>query len=266
MKKRTDKPAKQPMNWWQRALYAIGAVGLVWFLLPMFAGIVNPANLAAVFGLGVFLWVLRHRQRAARLLRRAWKPVWGRVLLLASGVGLGCLVIVLAVLSILVTTKLGARPETASPTLIVLGCQVRGQTPSLLLYHRIQAAGDYLIANPDAVVVLSGGQGPGEEISEAACMYRALTERGVDPARLYVEDQSHVTRENLDFSAALMAREGLKGPVTIVSNDFHIYRALLMARDQGLDAQGLAARSDWYSKPTFILREAMALVKYWLTR
>ena len=78
MKKRTDKPAKQPMNWWQRALYAIGAVGLVWFLLPMFAGIVNPANLAAVFGLGVFLWVLRHRQRAARLLRRAWKPVWSR--------------------------------------------------------------------------------------------------------------------------------------------------------------------------------------------
>ena len=97
-------------------------------------------------------------------------------------------------------------------------------------------------------------------------MYRALTQRGIDPARLYKEDASHITRENLDFSRALMEREGLSGPVTVVSNDFHIYRALRMARDQALSAQGLAARSNWYSKPTYILREALALVKYWLTK
>ena len=59
-----------------------------------------------------------------------------------------------------------------------------------------------------------------------------------------------------------MEREGLTGPAVIVSNDFHIFRALKMAEDVGLDAQGLAARSMWYSRPTYVLREALAMVKY----
>ena len=96
-------------------------------------------------------------------------------------------------------------------------------------------------------------------------MYQGLTARGIDPARLRLEDASSVTLENLRFSMELMEREGLEGPVALISNDFHLYRALTMAEDLGLEAQGLAARSNWYSRPTYILREALALVKYALT-
>ena len=97
-------------------------------------------------------------------------------------------------------------------------------------------------------------------------MFLELTKRGVEPERLFLEEESSVTRENLSFSRQLMEREGLPGPAIIVSNDFHIYRALKMAEDMDFPAEGLAAGSNWYSRPTYILREAMALVKYYLTR
>lgn len=266
MKRQKTKTARAPMARWQRILFIPTALALVWFFCPVFAGILNPANLAAMAGLGLVLWALTHWERFTGLLRRLWKKPWGKLLLLVSGVGTAALLLVLLVLSILVISQMGARPREPSESLIVLGCQVRGDDPSLLLYYRIQAAGDYLQAHPEASAVLSGGQGPGENISEAECMYRALTARGIDPARLYREDASHITRENLEFSAEILRDRGLSGPVIIVSNDFHLYRALRMARDQGLEAQGLAARSNWYSKPTYILREAMALIKYWLTK
>ena len=248
---------------WQRVLTLLFLLVFLLFLLPVYAGILNVANLAAmaaalVLAAAVWWWPLTRR-----VLAWFWARTWGRVLLLVSGVGVTALALVILVLCFQVMGDLGAQPETDCPTLIVLGCQVRGQTPSLLLSYRIQAAADYLAAHPQSVAILSGGKGEGEDISEAECMYRSLTARGVDPGRLYREEQSTVTQENLTFSAALMEREGLTGPVAIVSNGFHVHRALVMAEDLNLPAQGLAARQNWYSLPTYVLREALGLVYYY---
>ena len=199
-----------------------------------------------------------------RLLRLLWARWWGKLLLLVSGLGIVAVTVLLLVLCGFVISGMRQTPRRDCPTLIVLGCQVRGKTPSLLLGYRIDAAADYLTTHPEAVAILSGGQGPGEQISEAQCMYVGLLRRGIDPGRLYLEDRSSVTKENLEFSAALMQQAGLQGPVCIVSNDFHIYRAAKMAEDQGIDAEALAGRSAWYSVPTYVLREALALVKYHL--
>lgn len=102
-------------------------------------------------------------------------------------------------------------------------------------------------------------------MSEADCMFRELTARGVAPDRLYREAQSSSTRENLTNSMELIRQAGLQGPVAIVSNNFHIYRALRMAGDLGFSAEGLAARSQPASLPFSVFREAMALVKYALS-
>ncbi len=249
-----------------RGLGAVLGGGIfLMFLAPLFGGILDLSNFTGMAGGLLILWVCLRWERCKALVRRIWSRRWGRLLLSAVGLLTLAVLILLFVLCCRVMSRMREQPETDAGTLIVLGCQVRGQTPSLLLYYRIQAAGDYLDAHPEAVAILSGSQGTGEDISEAECMYRALTARGIAPERLYLEDRSHITLENLTFSREIIRREGLSQDVVVVSNDFHIYRALRMAEDLDFPVQGLAAPSAWYSKPTNIFREAMALVKYWLT-
>ena len=252
---------------WRKLLILLSLLGFLAFFCPVVGGILNVANLAAMTGFLLLAAVFLRWPGFLRLLRWLWARRWGKLLLVTVGVGSSALLLTVLVLFCLVASKLRAEPQAGCPTLIVLGCQVHGQTPSLLLSYRIQAAADYLAANPSAVAVLSGGRGDGEDISEAECMLRSLTAKGIDPGRLYLEDRSSSTQENLSFSKALKEREGLGGPVVVVSNDFHIYRALRMAEDIGLEAQGLAAKSKYrFSTPTYMLREALALVAYTLTK
>ena len=247
---------------WRRLAILICLLGFVVFLCPVVARIVNLANVAAMGGFLILAAVFRWWPSFLSLLRRIWSRRVGRVLLVVTGLALASLLILVLVLCCEVAACLREKPEEPCPTVIVLGCQVRGTTPSRLLNYRIQAAADYLNENPEAVAILSGSQGTGESISEARCMYNGLTALGIDSARLYLEEDSTITLENLQNSKALMEREGLSGPAVIVSNDFHIFRALTMARDIGLDARGLAAKSLWFSRPTYVLREALAMIKY----
>lgn len=260
--KAAPRQSKARLPRWRVLLTALCLLGFLAFFAPVFAGILNPANLAAMGGFLALAAAFLFWPGLLRLLKRLWSRRLTRILLLLSGVGLLALVLLLGVLCCQVISCLHAAPSTSCPTVIVLGCQVRGTVPSLLLRYRIDAAADYLEANPQAVAVLSGGMGPGEDVSEAACMFRCLTERGIAPERLYLEERSSSTLENLRFSQALMEREGLAEPVLLISNDFHLFRALQMAEDVGLSAQALAARSNWYSRPTYVLREALAWVAY----
>ena len=121
--------------------------------------------------------------------------------------------------------------------LIVLGCQVNGTVPSLMLRQRLDAAAAYLNTYPDAVAIVSGGQGAGESISEAQCMYDYLTAAGIEPERIRLEDQATSTMENLRYSMEYLDSTS----VAIVSNEFHLYRAGQMAEKLGLDAELIPA-------------------------
>ena len=148
---------------------------------------------------------------------------------------------------------------------VVLGAGVRGTVPSLSLRERINAAHDYLIANPDSVAVLSGGQGPGEDITEAACMYRELTQMGIDPSRLLLEEMSTSTMENLTFSMDLLESNTGSRPtrIAIVSSEYHIFRAGLFAKELGLESVGIPAKTSWITlRINYYLREIVAVWKY----
>lgn len=148
----------------------------------------------------------------------------------------------------------------------MLGAGVNGTTPSLSLATRLDAALSYLEAHPDIPVVLTGGQGYGEDITEAACMYDYLTERGVEPERLILEESASNTSENFAFSAPLLEAAGVDiatDTVAVVTNDFHVARSRLIARKKGYGVTiGVGAPIPWaHLEVNYSLREAFAVVK-----
>ena len=128
-------------------------------------------------------------------------------------------------------------------TVTVLGCRVKGTVPTRALMSRCKAAFDYLTENKNSVAVLSGGQGADEDISEAECMYRILTEKGIDKTRLYIENASTSTEENLKFSSDVIDKNNLSKEIVICTSEYHIYRALTIAKKAGINATGLSAHS-----------------------
>lgn len=151
--------------------------------------------------------------------------------------------------------------------LVVLGAGVRGTTPSHILQNRIDAAVGYLKANPNVICIVSGGQGSGEDISEAQCMFDHLTDAGIPADRIWMEDKSTSTRENFQFSLKLIEEKIGKKPerLAVLSNEFHLYRAGLIAEKCGITMSGVPAETDWLTlRINYTMREIVA-VWYYLT-
>ena len=157
--------------------------------------------------------------------------------------------------------------ETTCDYVIVLGAGVNGTVPSLILSERIGAAYDYLSAHPDVICIVSGGQGPGEDITEALCMYNALVAKGIAPERIWQEGKSTSTRENIRFSLELIeTNTGIRPQqAAVISNEFHLFRAGLFAKEQALDMIGIPAKTTWFSlRANYFLREIVAVWYYTL--
>ncbi len=152
-----------------------------------------------------------------------------------------------------------APSEHEEVTVVVLGCQVVGEEPSLMLRARIEAAYEYLAAHPNAVCIATGGKGERENISEAACIRKELIELGIDAKRIYLEDQSVNTMENMKFSSQIIAREGLSSTIAVASDNFHQLRAAIYAKRSGLEARSLGCSSIWFLGPGYWAREVLAL-------
>lgn len=144
--------------------------------------------------------------------------------------------------------------------IVVLGSRVEEDgTPSPALRHRIRAAIQYLEENPETIVIASGGQGADEPCTEAECIRVTLLAAGIPAERILVEDRSTSTEENLRFSMALM--DSPDASVGLVTNNFHVYRAVLHAKKVGLtDAHGIAATYTGPTLPHYVVREAVCLV------
>lgn len=154
--------------------------------------------------------------------------------------------------------------DVACDYVIVLGAGVNGTVPSLILRERLDATLEYMNANQEVICVVSGGQGPGEEITEAACMQQFLVDRGIDPRRIWMEDKATSTWENITFSLDLIEKQTGERPETagVVSNEFHLFRAGYMAQKQQLTAIGIPAKTGWVSlRINYFLREIVAVWK-----
>ena len=153
--------------------------------------------------------------------------------------------------------------EPGADYVIVLGAQVRGTTVTKSLKKRLDTAAKYLKENQETKVIVSGGQGTGEDITEAEAMRRYLISNGIPENQIIKEERSTNTAENIKYSKMLIQGEELE--LVIVTNGFHVYRALSIAKKQGLSqAQGLAAPSDRILILNYYVREAAGVLKDFL--
>lgn len=184
-------------------------------------------------------------------------PLWSKLLLAA--VALFCAALFLWGESMIFSCMF----EKGKPNLecvIVLGAKVNGERPSKALLERVECAAEYLKENPDTKAILSGGQGAGENITEAECMFRYLVKEGIDESRLLKEERSTSTRENLLFSYELL--ENTKAHVGIITHNYHVYRSLLLARRTGFSkVSAIAAPSRGVMQLHYLIRECAAVLK-----
>ncbi|MDO4553801.1 MAG: YdcF family protein [Lachnospiraceae bacterium] len=153
------------------------------------------------------------------------------------------------------------KPQMGADYLIVLGAKVKGRNPTKALSGRIQAAIEYLKENPWTKVVLTGGQGKGEEISESACMEKVMIEAGISPDRIEKEEQSKTTVENILFAGQFIKEKNAR--LIVVTSDFHVKRGVIIARDAGYEnVEGLGDKSVQIMRLHYYVRESLAWVKY----
>ena len=153
------------------------------------------------------------------------------------------------------------KPPNNVPFLIILGAKVKGDQMSKALYERAKTGLVYLEKNPSTKVIVTGGQGLDEKISEAEAVRRFLAENGIDNDRILIENKSVTTYENIKFSKK---RYGAKEAV-IVSNDFHLYRAIKLAEELGVKSYPLAAPTPNVVKGKLYAREYLAILKWRIT-
>ncbi|MDL2248493.1 YdcF family protein, partial [Tyzzerella sp. OttesenSCG-928-J15] len=152
-------------------------------------------------------------------------------------------------------------PESGREAVVVLGAGLRGSEVSLTLGSRLKKAAEYLEENPDTVVIVSGGQGPGETVTEAFAMKNYLMAIGIDESRILTEDKSTSTYENFNFSKTILDEHfgSDEYKIVYVTNDFHCPRAGIYAKRAGFDGECLASETPPYLIPSNYSREYLAL-------
>ena len=156
-------------------------------------------------------------------------------------------------------------PQEEVDYVVVLGAKVRTDGPSVSLQNRIDAACDYLTAHPDAIAIVSGGQGPDEPMTEARCMYDRLIAMGIDPSRVWMEEKATSTWENLQYSLALIEEKTGTRPekIGVISSEYHLFRASLFTRAAGAEFVGIPAHTTRVSQMVnHFLREIAGVWHY----
>lgn len=149
-----------------------------------------------------------------------------------------------------------------SDVIIVLGCKVQNEEPTRFLLERTLKANELYKEGYAKYIILSGGKGEDEGISEAECMKRILIEQGIESDKLILEDQSKDTYENLVNSQKIMKDKNLNRAI-IVSNKFHLRRAKMISEKLKLEASysGVFVKDKWYKEMYGGLREVLGIIK-----
>ena len=228
-------------------------LGAVYFLLPLGIGVCH----IGMFWPAAVLLILSVLCFFPKLWTRF--PRWFKATAITVfALGLATALTIFALMSAAATDRPVAG-EKAPDTVILLGCRVYDGKPSLMLQNRINAAYDYLTAHPDAVVITTGGlDSKTEPVTEGGCAARELIAMGISPERVYAEELSFDTRENLLFAAEIM--HDLDTHVSIASDNFHQLRGQIYAREAGLQPRSAGCKSPFFLGAGYACREVLGIL------
>ena len=231
-------------------------LGIVMFLTPY--GIRTLGLLTIFAGVLLFLGTYAPKGGKPSRLRRRLSAIVAAVTVLG---------IILLEIPFIKDARTDAVP--GADYLIVFGAGLFGDQPSRSLRDRLDAAAKYLASSPETKVILSGGKGDDEKISEAQAMYTFLLDHGIKEDRILLEDRSTSTKENIQFSSELIQSEisgtGMKISdlqVVVISSEYHLHRIRYLAKKAGLSVTCIAAPTSlWIIKVNYFIREIPAMAK-----
>ena len=189
---------------------------------------------------------------------------WNRPVKVILTVFICAVLVLLVIVEGKIISKFNEQGADGLDYVIVLGAQVRENGPSSVLKFRLDKAIEYLEKNPDTLCIVTGGQGSNEPFSEAEGMADYLKKNGIPSERIIEEPKAEDTIQNIKYSMDLMEEGRSAG---LITNNFHLYRALQIAEAQGLtDVCGIAAESTPFYLPNNMVREFFAMFKMWMSR
>lgn len=249
---------KRLLTW---GMIGLGVMNILYFFFGLSLGWGVYFGMLVMLLLGVFLIVYAVIRStlvngaASRWTRGVFRAIDALLILL--------LVSFLGVQIVIVHSAYKVRQEK-SEYVLVLGAGLAENRPSLELRKRLDQCILYVTRNPGVKkVIVSGGRGKDEITSEAQVMYQYLVDHGISAQMILREDTSTNTRENIRYAKKLLqvfdSRKQL--PLAIVTNDFHVFRAKLIAWREGFDAYGVAAPTPLYIIPNHFVREYFAVMK-----
>ncbi len=238
-------------------------IWLVVFILMLVGSILYFFS-AGHAALGLLLCVCSALLVIRTILRAVRRAIW---LVIRKPLAIVLVIVLIAMAATLVPILFAveSQPQASCDYLILLGAGVNGDEPSPILQDRIEKAYTYLAEHPDTICIATGGKGDGENLSEAQCIFNKLTEMGIAPERIWLEDRATSTVENFKYSLALLEEKGSSknAKLGVLSSEFHLFRASLMAKDNGIKPIFIAAPTDQVIvRANYTVREIFALWKY----
>ncbi|MCH5278481.1 MAG: YdcF family protein [Christensenellaceae bacterium] len=249
---------------WRIVLIIIGAALI---LNSLFVSTISSINLGVIMPFIIGLPLL-----VAGLLYGVLQPWWQTTLLgkllkwgMVFAYAMFGLLLAVTTTLILVNSREPAEGQKTD-VLIVLGAGIKGESPTVVLRNRLDRAVEYYEQNSDITIVVSGGQGTSEVTTEASVMKRYLVANGIPEDRIIEEGESQSTEENFLFSYRIIKEKfGANAKIAFVTTRFHVFRARLIAKKQGIEVFGIAAPD--FSLVAFnnYLRECAAITQYAIT-
>ncbi|SDX28711.1 YdcF family protein [Eubacterium barkeri] len=145
--------------------------------------------------------------------------------------------------------------------IVILGCGLADDQVTPLLASRLDRGMAFdQQTGQQSIFLVSGGKGADEPISEAQAMANYLMEKGIPQERIWKEDQSTTTKENLIFSKKMMEKQNPNYFCVIATNNFHVLRAAIFAKALGINGEVIGGKTASYYHPVAVLREHAALI------